>query len=118
MVVCCFLDMVYIQNMMEEDQKEGTPGSLQPFLSFCILFWAFCTIFPDWKGTHGAVWDWDSAGRAGGASAQAKPRWGEGPEGPVGVVSREEAGAAPVQAPVQFQMLTNLPSASPDLAFC
>lgn len=40
MVACFFLDMVYIQMMMEEDQKEGAPGSLQPFLSFCVLFWA------------------------------------------------------------------------------
>lgn len=40
MVACFSLDMVYIQIMMEEDQKGGTPGSLQPFLSFCILFWA------------------------------------------------------------------------------
>lgn len=31
MVACSLLDMVYIQNMMEEDRKEGTPGSLQPF---------------------------------------------------------------------------------------
>lgn len=59
------------------------------------------------------MWDWDGAGRAGGASAQEKPRWGEETEGLVGEVSREEAGAAPVQASVQLQMLTNLLSASP-----
>lgn len=40
MVACLSLDMVYIQIVMEEDQKEGAAGSLQPFLSFCILFWA------------------------------------------------------------------------------
>lgn len=64
MVACFSLDMVYIQIMMEEDQKEGTPGSLQPFLSFCILFWAsalYCQTGREFMGLC-------EAGKAGGIS--------------------------------------------------
>lgn len=50
MLACFLLDMVYIQNMMEEDQIERTPGLLQPFLSFCIVFWAFASYFQSGKG--------------------------------------------------------------------
>lgn len=55
MVACFLLDMVYIQNMMEEDQKEGTPGSLRPFLGFCILFWAFAVYFQTGRGLWGCA---------------------------------------------------------------
>jgi len=53
MAACFLLDMVYIQNVMEEDQKEGAPGSLQPFLSFCILFWASAPYFQAGRGLVG-----------------------------------------------------------------
>lgn len=71
MVACFSLDMVYIQIVMEEDQKEGTPGSLQPFLSFCILFWA-SALYCQTGRNSGAVWDWEGTGKAGGASAKPK----------------------------------------------
>lgn len=56
------LDMVYIQIVMEEDQKEGTPGSLQPFLSFCILFWAsalYCQTGRELGGCVGLGGHWE-----------------------------------------------------------
>lgn len=58
MVACFSLDMVYIQIVMEEDQKEGAPGSLQPFLSFFILFWASDCI----ARLEGSSWGWVGLG--------------------------------------------------------
>lgn len=94
MVACFPLDMVYIQIVMEEDQKEGTPGSLQPFLSFCILFWAsalYCQTGMELVGLCGTG---RALGRLEVHQQSQSPDETRDPS-QAGAVGREEAGAAP-----------------------
>lgn len=94
MVACFSLDMVYIQIVMEEDQKEGTPGSLQPFLSFCILFWAsalYCQTGRELGGCVGLGGHWEGWRCISKAKSPDETR----DPSQAGAVDREEAGAAP-----------------------
>lgn len=111
MVACFSLDMVYIQIMMEEDQKEGAPGSLQPFLSFCILFWASAPCCQCWKGARGA-------GRALGRLEVHQQRQSSDEKrdsSQAGAGGRGEAGAAP--GPAWPRVRWALHYSSPDPLF-
>lgn len=111
MVACFLLDMVYIQSMMEEDQKEGTPGSLQPF-SASASFSGLLHCISRLEGLCGT-------GRVlGGLVLHQLRRSPDGNRSLKGQVRAERRQEQPMAlpGPAQPQALTNLPSASPDHA--
>lgn len=108
MVACFLLDMVYIQNVMEEDRKEGTPGSLQPFSASESSSGLLHHI----SRLEGAVWDWEgwmcvSRGKAqmergarGGTSGQ---RAGRRQEQPVALPGPAQPWRSPSHSQISHQ---------------